>query len=301
MDSDDLNFHHLRYFRAVAREGGVSKAARALRVAQPTISAQLRLLERALGRALFTRQGQRLVLTEDGHLVLDYANQVFDSAQELRAVLGGRPTTARLTVRLGVVDQVSKQVVLSLIKAIQAFRADTLVTIQEGALPHVLGDLRVHALDLLLSNIDVPAEETGDFAKIHAGRLPIWFVATPALAKQGGAFPGILSRVPLLLPTRASPIWTGVEHFLNRRGIVPRILAEAQGAELLRLMALEGLGVAPLNPLAVQGDLRARRLVRLNPGTTGIEKTVWLIAKKRRHTSALVEHLARHFRIKASA
>jgi len=299
MNGADLNFNHLRYFWAVAREGGVSKAARTLRVAQPTISAQVIALERTLGRALFTRKGQRLMLTEDGELVLDYANQVFASAQELTEVLGGRPTKARMTARLGVVDQVSKQVVLSLIKEIQAFRADTMVTIHEGSLPHILTDLRVHALDFILSNIDVPAEETGDFVKIHAGRLPIWFVATPALAKQGGPFPEILSRVPLLLPTRSSPIWAGVEHFLNRRQIVPRIVAEAQGVELLRLMAIEGMGVAPLNPIAVDGDLRAGRLVRLNPKPTGIEKPIWLIAKKRSRPNPLMQHLAHHFRIKS--
>lgn len=293
----DLNLNHLRYFWMVAREGGVTRASRKLRVAQPTISAQVIALERALGRPLFVRAGQKLTLTEDGEVVLDYANQVFGAAQELLDVLRGHPVGSRMSMRLGVVDQVSKQVVLALVKEIQAFRADTVVTIHEGSLKHMLDELRVHALDLMLSNIDVPAEETGDFAKIQAGRLPILFVATPAVAAKARAFPAGLSRVPLLLPTRASPIWTGVEHFLNQHQITPHIVAEVQGVELLRLMALEGMGVAPLNPIAVSADLRARRLVRLNPWPTGIYKTVWLIAKKRRRSDPLMEHLAGRFRI----
>jgi LysR family transcriptional activator of nhaA len=297
MDSQDLNLNHLRYFWMVAREGGVTKASQKLRVAQPTISAQVIALERALGRSLFTRQGQKLLLTEDGEVVLDYANQVFGSAQELLEVLRGRPMQSRMVIRLGVVDQVSKQIVLALMKEIQGFRPDTQVTIHEGTLTHILEELRIHALDMILSNIDVPADETGDFAKVQVGRLPILFVASPAIAKQAGPFPQALSRVPLLLPTRASPIWTGVEHFLNQHQIVPHILAEVQGVELLRLMALEGMGVAPLNPIAVAADMLGGRLVQLNPRPTGIYKTVWLIAKKRRRSNALMQHLSTHFRI----
>jgi hypothetical protein len=117
--------------------------------------------------------------------------------------------------------------------------------------------LRVHTLDLILSNIDVPADETGEFAKAQVGRLPVCFVAAPAVARRAGPFPACLSKVPLLLPTRASPIWTGVEHFLSRHRITPQILAEAQGVELLRLMACEGMGVAPLNTIAALGTAGA--------------------------------------------
>jgi LysR family transcriptional activator of nhaA len=293
-----LNLNHLHYFWMVARAGGVTQASRQLRVAQPTISAQVIALERALGRSLFSRKNQRLVLTEDGEVVLDYANQVFDSAQEMLEVLRGRPVEARTVIRLGVVDQVSKQIVLALMKQIQAFRPHTLVTIHEGSLTHILGELRVHTLDLILSNIDVPADETGDFAKAQVGRLPVCFVASPAVARHAGPFPACLSKVPLLLPTRASPIWTKVEHFLNRHQITPQILAEAQGVELLRLMACEGMGVAPLNTIAALADLRSGRLVRLNARPTGIYKTIWLIAKKRRRPNPLMEHLASHFRIR---
>ncbi len=293
----ELNFNHLHYFWMVAQAGGVTQASRQLRVAQPTISAQVIALERALGRALFLRKNQRLTLTEDGEVVLDYANQVFGSAQELLEVLRGRPVEARTVTRVGVVDQVSKQIALALVKQIQDFRPQTQITLHEGSLTHILDELRIHTLDLILSNIDVPAEETGDFAKAQVGRLPVLFVASPAVARRAGPFPACLSKVPLLLPTRASPTWTGVEHFLNRHHITPHILAEVQGVELLRLMACEGMGVAPLNPIAVAADLRARRLVRLNPRPTGIHKTVWLIAKKRRRPNPLMEHLAGHFRI----
>ena len=64
-----LNYHHLLYFWTVVREGQISRAAEKLRVSQPTISAQLRLLEDALGEHLFQRKGRTLVLTDVGRLV----------------------------------------------------------------------------------------------------------------------------------------------------------------------------------------------------------------------------------------
>lgn len=61
-----LNYHHLLYFWTVVREGGVSRAAEKLRLAQPTISAQVKALEDAFGQRLLDRQGRRLVLTDAG-------------------------------------------------------------------------------------------------------------------------------------------------------------------------------------------------------------------------------------------
>jgi LysR family transcriptional activator of nhaA len=61
-----LNYHHLLYFWTVAREGGISKAAEKLRLSQPTISAQVRMLEEAVRERLFQRQGRTLVLTDTG-------------------------------------------------------------------------------------------------------------------------------------------------------------------------------------------------------------------------------------------
>ena len=57
-----LNYHHLQYFWTVAREGSVSAAARSLRIAQPTVSTQVKQLEEQLGERLFERSGRGLVL-----------------------------------------------------------------------------------------------------------------------------------------------------------------------------------------------------------------------------------------------
>src|ERR1051326_8305396 len=78
-----LNYHHLRYFWSVAKEGGLTRAAAKLHVSQPTISAQIQALEGVLGDKLFRRSGRNLVLTDAGQHVLAYANEIFSLGEDL--------------------------------------------------------------------------------------------------------------------------------------------------------------------------------------------------------------------------
>ena len=89
---DWLNYHHLLYFYTVAKEGSVSRAARQLRLAQPTLSGQIRKLEEAFDEKLFARAGRNLVLTEMGQVVFRYAEEIFTLGRELTETLRGRPT-----------------------------------------------------------------------------------------------------------------------------------------------------------------------------------------------------------------
>ena len=74
---ESLNYHHLRYFWAAAREGSVTRASEKLHVSQPAVSAQIRDLEEALGEKLFKRSGRSISLTETGRVVYRYAEEIF--------------------------------------------------------------------------------------------------------------------------------------------------------------------------------------------------------------------------------
>jgi hypothetical protein len=115
-----LNFHHLRYFWMVARKGGVRKAAEALHVSQPSISAQLRLLEESLGQQLFKRTGRSLVLTEAGHLVLSYADEIFSAGRELMSSIKDQTGKRPMRLNIGITDAVSKLITFEILRA--AFR-----------------------------------------------------------------------------------------------------------------------------------------------------------------------------------
>src|ERR1043165_3868092 len=108
MSVEWLNYHHLLYFWVVAREGSIAAATKKLNLTQPTISAQLRLLEESLEEKLFEKQGRSLVLTEAGHVALRYADEIFALGRELRDTLRDRPTGKPVRVTIGVVNVLPK-------------------------------------------------------------------------------------------------------------------------------------------------------------------------------------------------
>ena len=111
-----LNYHHLLYFWMTAREGGVAKAAARLRLSQPTISTQIRLLERALDERLFQRQGRTLTLTDAGRHVFRYADEIFGIGRELLETLRGRTDGRPPQLTVGVANAVPKLIAYRLLR-----------------------------------------------------------------------------------------------------------------------------------------------------------------------------------------
>ena len=106
-----LNYHHLLYFWAVANEGSLRRASELLHVSQPSISAQLKQLEQSLGAPLFTRTTRRLVLTDTGQKVLEYAEEIFSLGRELLTAVRQEPGQRALRLHVGVADSVPKIIV----------------------------------------------------------------------------------------------------------------------------------------------------------------------------------------------
>ena len=127
-----LNYHHLLYFWTVVREGGISKAAEKLRLSQPTISAQIKILEEALGERLFQRQGRTLVLTDVGRVVERYASEIFTAGGELLETLKGRPSGRAPRLAVGVANAVPKLVVYRLLRPATEAAEPVQITCSEG-------------------------------------------------------------------------------------------------------------------------------------------------------------------------
>jgi LysR family transcriptional activator of nhaA len=238
-----LNFHHLRYFWMVARKGGVRKAAEALHVSQPSISAQLRLLEEALGERLFKRAGRNLVLTEAGHLVLSYADEIFSTGRELMSAI--KQGTGKLPLRLsvGITDAVSKLITFEILSA--AFRKiDAIhVVCREGEIGPLIHQLQAHRLDIVLA--DEPASSTLNARTFNhrLGRSGVTFCARPALAKKlRRNFPESLHGAPALLPTENMGVRGALEKWFDRLGIRPRIIGEFEDSALMEVCASDGRG-----------------------------------------------------------
>ena len=147
-----LNYHHLRYFWVVAKEGGLKKAADKLHVSQPSISEQINELEEALGERLFRRSGRSNVLTDAGQIVLRYAEEIFGLGAELLRAVKQRPGLQSLRFYMGVADAIPKLVVNDILKPVLAMPQKVHIICREGKLEDLMAQLAAHRLDLVVAD-----------------------------------------------------------------------------------------------------------------------------------------------------
>ncbi len=142
-----LNYHHLRYFRAIATEGSLTKAAKHLKLSQSALSVQLRSLEESLGQVLFERKHKALVLTEAGRIALEYAHTIFRSGEELTDVLKNRAGRSRGLLRVGAAANLSRNFQLSFLRPLIP-RDDVELIIHSGTLRELPFDNLTNSLAL---------------------------------------------------------------------------------------------------------------------------------------------------------
>lgn len=245
-----LNYHHLRYFWMVAREGSLRAAAEKLAVSQPSISAQLKLLEESLGQPLFKRAGRGLALTETGRVVLEYAEDIFRGGQEMleavRSGAGGGPPA----FHVGVVDSLPKIVVRRMLAPVLSSPTPPRLVCSEGLLSDLLPDIAAHRIDLILADEPAPSSPYRLFNH-SLGTCGVTFCAPPKLAmKLRRRFPRSLDDAPAILPGESTPLRRAVEQWFDAQGLQPRVVAECDDGALMKMFARDGVGFIPVHSVA---------------------------------------------------
>ncbi|MGV0877349.1 LysR family transcriptional regulator [Martelella sp. FLE1502] len=288
-----MNLHHLRLFRAVARDGTLTGAARALNLSQSALSSQIRTLEAALGHDLFERRGRGLVLTEAGRIALDHAEAIFRAAEDLTATLRNAGT-ARRALRVGALATLSRNFQIGFIEPL-IDRSDVEVVLRSGAQPELLRALEALSIDVVLTNL-VPARDASSPYLVHAlSAQPVSLIGPPTASKLvGRPLPELLSVHPLILPTPESALRASFDALVEQRGISTRIAAEADDMAMLRLLARANAGLAVIPPIVVRDELASGALIEL--GTLeSLREEFFAITLHRRFPNPLVGELISAF------
>lgn len=238
-----LNYHHLLYFWTVARLGSVTEAAVELRLAQPTLSGQIRSLEDALGGKLFRRVGRNLVLTDFGATVYGYAERIFSAGNELLDVVSGRADGMSLRFNVGIVDVFPKMLAQRILAPAIHAGADILLVCREDQPERLLAELALHNLDVVLSDSPVPPTVSVRAFNHLLGECDVTFFATKRLAtKLAKGFPRSLDGAPLLMPTDNTALGRSLEKWLLGNDIKPHIVGQFEDSALLKAFAAVGEG-----------------------------------------------------------
>jgi len=284
-----LNYHHLRYFWAIANEGSLTQAARRLNVSPSSLSVQLKTLEEQFGHALFERRGRALQLTEAGRIALDYANTVFKSGDELLNTLKGLRDATRQTLRIGAVATLSRNFQIELLRPLIG-RRDVELIVRSGAFQDLLSQLEKHALDLVLSNHPATADQDTDWQSTLIDEQSVSIIGHPKIVKKTFRFPQDLAKIPIALPGRGNAIRMAFDALLDAATIQPIVIAEVDDMAMLRLIARESDCVALVPPVVVLDELSSRALVE-HCKLPQIRESFYAVTRRRRFPNPLLNEL----------
>ncbi|MFN8059235.1 MAG: transcriptional activator NhaR [Vicinamibacterales bacterium] len=288
-----LNYHHLLYFWTVAREGSVVRAAAALNLTQPTISGQLRSLERALGERLFHKAGRGLELTEVGRLAFQYADEIFALGRELLDTLDDRPTGRPLRLVVGVADVVPKLFAARLLRGALRVEPGVHLVCREDKADRLLAQLSMRELDVVLADVPMgPNVRVKAFSHL-LGECDVTWCATRGLAgplRRG--FPASLDGAPVLLPTANTALRLSLDHWFDRIGVRPRIIGEFEDSALMKAVGQGGVGAFPV-PTAVAADVRRQFRVVAIARVADVRERLYAISVEKKLEHPAVVALSR--------
>ncbi len=284
-----INFHHLRYFWAVAHDGNLTRAAERLHVSASAVSVQIQKLEEQLGHKLFERRGRRLFLTEAGRIALDHADAIFELSDELTGTLGERGGPTRRILRVGALATLSRNFQLGFLQPLIG-RDDVELVLRSGLIGDLLRELAAHRLDVILAHV-APVRDSGTAWVPHLiAQQPVSLVGHPSRIRKGRRLADILGSEPLLLPTIESSIRTGFDALTERLGIRVRVAAEIDDMAMLRLMARESHGLAVVPKIVVKDELEAGELAEIRR-LPALFETFYAITAARRFPNPLLREL----------
>ncbi|HEX5243210.1 MAG TPA: transcriptional activator NhaR [Tepidisphaeraceae bacterium] len=251
-----MNYNHLYYFWMVAREGGVVRASEELMVSQPTVSNQLRELEKSMGQKLFQRAGRGLRLTEAGRVAFNYANEIFSLGQEMLNALEHRSSGPVLRLAVGLLDVIPKPVAHQLLLPALKLPEPIRLICREDKADRLLADLAARRTELVLSDSPVGTALQVASHNHLLGESGVSFFATKELAERyKRGFPKSLNGAPMLLPTDHTQVRRSLNIWFDAKRVQPLVSGEFDDSALMFWFGRTGAGIFP-GPTLIETALR---------------------------------------------
>jgi LysR family transcriptional activator of nhaA len=291
-----LNYNHLQYFWTVAREGSIAQASEVLHITPQTISGQLKQLEEAVGEPLFKRQGRGLILTDTGHVVKIYADEIFSLGAELSQRLQNKGPGKPFELNVGIVFSIAKLIAYRILEPVLRISDPIRVVCREGNLEKLLSDLAVHKLDLVLSDRPMP---TGLNVKAYnhlLGESSVSFFAQKRMAiSYQNKFPQSLHEAPMLIPVNTNVLRGSLDDWFDRVGVTPNIVAEFDDSALLKAFGSAAVGVFP-SPTVIMEEVEHMYHASVIGTVDDLKETYYAISPERKLKHPGVVHITEEAR-----
>jgi len=283
-----MDLGQVEAFVQVAQHRSFSKAADALFLTQPSVTARIQSLERDLGEALFERNGRGVRLTEMGTAFLPYARRALKALQEGRDALDGMRNLEIGTLKLGCALTVSTYVLPKVLKRYCSTYPGVEVSVHTGrseqVLQMVLSDDVHCALERTVHHADIVTVPLYEDDLVLASAPEHRFALTRTATIED------VGREPLILFDKGSSYSQLIQGVFRQHGIVPRTLMELDTIEATKKMVEEGLGIALLPKVSTEREFAQGTLCPISISNASMPgRQISLIFRKnRKHTRAVV-------------
>ena len=262
-----LNFNHLYYFHVAATRGSVKAAAEQLGVTQPTVSEQLRILERSLGVQLFERTAGGLRLTQAGRDAFEHTTSMFLAGERLVEALGQAAAPPVIVLRVGVSAATARNVAADFLMPVLTVERCR-PSIRTGEFNDLLRELRSHELDLVIGEGE-PLEAMRSGLEVALIHRPVLTAVVRADLEPRADW----QNLSLLEYRTASVYYWEIDNFLKERHLCPVPMGELDDAFLMLEAAARGNFVAFVPRSIARNALkmgRVKALAMLQPATAGV-------------------------------
>jgi LysR family transcriptional regulator, transcriptional activator of nhaA len=290
-----LNYHHLLYFRSIAKEGSIAKASEVLRVGQPALSTQLKQLEESLGQKLFERKNKSLILTAAGKVALAYADEIFMKGEEFVQVFNQQNLDLKSHYRIGVIPNAPKILACRMMEMAQKLGNNCFVSMTEATPEVLVQKVDNHELDIALTtNISVTSKE--DLMIKSLGTAYVSVYGSEKFQKLIARFPDSLKGQPFILPTKHTKLRYDLESIFHELRLHYDLVAEVQDSAVKKMMAEHGKGLVFLPEFAAKPLEKEEKIFKIGR-FKNLQEEYWLVAAKRTISSDITERLLKSFKL----
>lgn len=285
-----LNFNHLYYFYLVGKSGGLTEAARLLRISQPSLSAQMKVLEKRLGVPLFRKAGRRLELTAEGHRVFSSCEKMFSVAENLERDLDSETRSHQIQVRIGVSSDIERPFAVDILSRAFAREPRVKVRFLSGGEDVLRREISVGNYDFVLTTSPLFSDEVRLIAE---SELPVVAGVSKKLLKGSGK-PRRIRDLPnkWVAPAPHQKLRKEADTYFEKIRVSPLVTFESDVMGALIRAIADGLGWGLLPKAYLKHESMARNIEILGPRHGFWTHRIYLLAAK---NSSHADKFARSF------
>ena len=300
-----FNYNHLYYFYVTAKIGGVSNAAKYLRISQPSLSSQLKILESNIEVKLFEKKGRALQLTPDGEKAFVYAKRMFDISAELAESLKspGEKMTKRFHV--GISEQVERPFIADLLSPVirdNRGKTNKIISITSAPDDDILQLLRAKEADLMLTNKPIYADDVVELASVGA---PVNLMVSTQLLKsmkirvsRNTSVQEFLTAFPggLVIPTYKMKLRHETDLFFENAKVRKKISFESDILSVVGRAIVDGAGCGFLPVPYLLEEIKLGLVTVIGPKSGFWRHSLYMISHKEDDYDDLTKDIVKRFK-----